>query len=193
MLALAGLLPLWVALLLLILGGGRRGDPCGGPPGACAPPQAAGGAVSVEGGQEALAPVVGFEPAAEFQERGGRGHARGSPIQAGQPLPRRTVVERGFERFVGPALPWLEKRHPQPPLPSDGRASAFAFGLERFEDGQPFRPRKESFQAGQKFLAAGDLLRSGKLGWGKTRWVGQALKFRKPRPVRLLQISKTKN
>ena len=47
-------------------------------------------------------------------------------------------------------------------------ASALALGIERFDDGQQFRPRNEGFHAREKLLAAGDLLFIRKLGLGKT-------------------------
>jgi hypothetical protein len=64
-----------------------------------------------------------------------------------------TVVERVFEGFVSQAIPLLEKINPQPPLQPDGRASAFAFGIEWFDDGQRFRPWNEGCYPREKLLA----------------------------------------
>jgi hypothetical protein len=107
---------------------------------------------------------VGFEQPPEFQERRGGGHALGGQIKAGKSLEGLTVVERVFQSFVGQAIPLLEKLHPQHPLQPEGRASAFAFGIERLNDGQPFRPRNDRFHAREKLLPAGDLLFIRKLG-----------------------------
>ena len=82
--------------------------------------------------KEAFAQVVGFEQAAEFQERRGAGHA-----------------------FGGQARPLLEEIDAQHALQPDGRTSAFALGMERLDDGQQFRPRNDGLQAGEEFLAAG--------------------------------------
>ena len=59
------------------------------------------------------------------------------------------------------------------------RRVAFSFGIERFDDGQQFRPWDERFRAREKLLAAGDLLFIRKLGLGKTGLMGHALKFMK--------------
>jgi len=131
---------------------------------------------------------VGFEQPPEFQERGRVGHTFGGQINAGKPLHRLTVVEGVFEGFVRQAIPLLKEIHPQHPLQSDGRASAFAFGIERFDDGQQFRPGNEGFHAREKLLAAGDLLFIRKLGLGKTRLMGHALKFMKHHLRRLHKI-----
>ena len=144
------------------------------------------GEISVDGLEESLAQVVRFEQAAEFQQRGGVGHALSRQINPGKALEGLTVVESVFEGFVGQAIPLLEEIHPQHPLQPDGRTPAFSLGIERLDDGQQFRPRKEGFHAREKLLAAGDLLFIGKLGLGKTRLVGHADKFRKPIPSRLL-------
>src|ERR1039458_3894939 len=89
-------------------------------------------------GKEALARVMRFKPTAEFQERGGVRHALGGQSNAGKALEGLTVVERVFEGFVGQAIPLLEEINPQHPLQPDGRTSALAFGIERFEDRQQF-------------------------------------------------------
>ena len=78
--------------------------------------------------KEAFAQVVGFEQAAEFQERRGAGRQ---------------------------ARPLLEEIDAQHALQPDGRTSAFALGMERLDDGQQFRPRNDGLQAGEEFLAAG--------------------------------------
>jgi hypothetical protein len=113
---------------------------------------------------------MGFEQTAEFQERGGVGHALGGQINAGKALQCLAVVERVFEGLVGQPIPLLEKIYPQHPLQPDGRASAFSFGIEWFDDGQQFGPRNEGFHAREKLLAAGDLLFISKLGLGKLGW-----------------------
>ena len=145
-------------LLLLVLGGRRCGDQRGVHQGAFAQQQAARGQVGVDGGEEALAQVVRFEQTAEFQECGGVGHALGGQINAGKPLHRLTVVEGIFEGFVGQAIPLLEKIDPQHALQSDGRATAFALGIERGDDGQQFGPRNEGLHARAELLATGDFL-----------------------------------
>jgi hypothetical protein len=167
-------------LLFLVLGGGRRRDERGVHQCAGAHHQAARGEVGVDGGEEAFAEVMGFEPPPEFQERGGVGHALGGQIHAGEPSQRLTVIECVFEGFVGQAIPLLEEIHPQHPLQPDGRASPFALRIERFNDRQQPRPRDDFFHVRQEFLAAGDFLFGGKLGLGETRLVGHARKFRKP-------------
>ena len=186
--ALAGLVHFRVAFLFLVLGGGRCGDQGGVHQGAFAQQQAAGGQVGVDGGKEAFAQVMRFKQTPEFQERGGVGHPLGGQINAGKSLQCLAVVERVFEGFVGQPIPLLEKIHPQHPLQPDGRASPFAFGIKRFDNGQQFGPWNEGFHAREELLAASDLLFIGKLGLGKTRLVGHALKFIKFPLRRLYQI-----
>ena len=96
--------------------------------------------VGVDGREEAFAQIVRFEQPAEFQKRGGVRHALGGQINAGKASQCLTVVEGGFKRFVGQTIPLLEEIDPQHALQADGRASAFAFGIERLNDGQQFRP-----------------------------------------------------
>ena len=97
------------ALLFLVLGGGRRGDQRGVHQRAFAQRQAARGEVGIDGGKESFAQVVGFEQAAEFQQRGGIGHARGGQINPRKPSQCLPVVARVFEGFVGQARPLLNK------------------------------------------------------------------------------------
>ena len=64
-------------------------------------------------------------------------------------------------------------------------ASAFALGIERFNDGQQFGPRNDFLHAGEELLAPGDLLLIGELDLGKTRLVDHAHEFRKRPLLRL--------
>ena len=57
-------------------------------------------------------------------------HAFRDQINAGKSLERLTIVERVFKGFVGQAIPLLEAIHAQHALQSNGRSSAFAFGIE---------------------------------------------------------------
>ena len=129
--------------------------------------------VGVDGGEEAFAEVVGFEQTPEFQERGGVGHAVCGEVNAGKALERLAVVEGVFEGFVGQAIPLLEEIDPPHPLQSDGRATAFAFRIEGFDDGQQSHPRDEGFHAREELFTAGGPLFGGKLGLGETRLVRQ--------------------
>ena len=137
------------------------------------------GQVGVDGGEEALAQVVRFEQTAEFQKRGGVGHAFGGQINAGEAPQRLTVIERVFEGFIGQAIPLLEKINPQPPLQTNGRPSALTLGIEGINDRQQFGPWNNGLHAREELLAARDFLFTGKLGLGKTRLMGHATEFRK--------------
>jgi hypothetical protein len=142
--------------------------------------QAARGEVGVDGGAESLAQVVGFEQVAEFQERGGVGHALGGQVNAGEAPQRLAVVEGVFEGFVGQAIPLLEEIDPQHPLQSDGRATALALGIVRRDDRQESGLRNNLFHAREELLPAGGFLFGGKLDLGKTGRVGQAGSLENP-------------
>ena len=157
-----------VALPGLMLGRGRRGDQRGVHQGAFAQLQAARGQVGVAGGEQALAQVVGFEPAAELQERGGGGPALGAQVNPGAAAQGLAVVEGVCEGFVCQALPLLEAIDPPPPLPPKGRAAARPLGLIRRDDGQQLGPREDCRHARGKLLAPGALLLPRKLGLGIT-------------------------
>jgi len=70
-------------------------------------------------------------------------------------------------------------------LQSDGRPTAFTFGIERRDDGQQPGPRNEGFHAREKSLVAGNFLFIGKFGLGKTRLMDHAYEFRRHRLTRL--------
>ena len=182
--AFAGLVHFGVALLGLVLGRGRCGHQRGVHQRAFTQQQAARGKVGVDGGEDPFAQVVRFEEATEFQERGGVGHALGTEINAGQVLQRLAVVEGVFEGFVGEGIPLLEEIHPQHPLQSDGRTSAFALGIMRLDDDQQLGPRDDFLHAREELLAPGGLLLVRKLGLGKTALVGHAMQLRKHPPPR---------
>jgi len=138
-------------------------------------------AVGVDGGEEALAQVVGFEKMTEVQQGGGIGHAFGAQIKAGKIPQGLAVVERVFEGFIGKAIPLLEKIDPQHPLQAQRWPTAFALGIEGFDDGQQLRPRNHCLHTREKLFTAGGLLFGGKLGVGETRWMRHAAQF-KPTP-----------
>ena len=65
-----------------------------------------------------------------------------------------------------------------------GGRPSLAFGIERFDDGQQFRPRNEGFHPREELLAAGDLFLGRKLRLRETALVDHALKFMTTPPTR---------
>ena len=183
--AFLGLVHFRVALLFLVLGGGRRGDQRGVHQGAFAQQQALRGEVGVDGGEEALAQIVGLQQAAELQERRGVRHALGIQVDASEAAQRLAVVEGVFEGFIGQAIPLLEEIDPQHPLQPDRRAAALALRIVRRDDGQQPGPRENCLHPREELLAPGDLLLLRKLGLGETGLVDHASQFGKSPPRRL--------
>lgn len=94
----------------------------------------------------------------ELQERGGAGHALGAQVDAGKAAQGMAVVEGVFERFLGQAIPLLEKIDPRHPLHADGRTAARTLGVMWLNHGQQLAPRQDFLHAGEELLAPGDLL-----------------------------------
>ena len=81
---------------------------------------------------------------------------------------------QGFARIdlADEGVPLLEEIDAQHPLQSDGRTTALAFGIKRFNDGEQLLPRDERLHACKERLPAGDLLLGSILNLRKTRLMG---------------------
>ena len=169
------------------------GDERGVHQGACAQQQAPGVEVGVAGREQTFAQVVGFEPMAEFQQRGGVGHALGGQVNPGESLQSLAVVAGVLEGCVSQAIPLLEELDPQHALQPHGRASAFALGIEWLEDGQQVPPRYEGVHAREEFFPAGDRLFRSELGLRETGLGRHAREVRKSRTTRPDLNRKPKN
>ena len=92
----------------------------------------------------------------------------------------------------------LEETDAQPPLQSDGRPPAFAFGIDGFDAGAQLRPREARRQSPEELRAAGDLLLGGKLDLGEAGLLGHTESLAKqarrvgriiPKPTDLISVS----
>jgi len=175
-LALLGLMRLWIALPALVLGRRGGGDDRRVHHRPFLEHQPPGRQLCVEGGEDALGQPVGFEQAAELQQRGGVGCGFPQQIDTNETPNRLTVVDGVFRTLVGQPEALLGDVHAQHPLQSNRRAStAFAPGVERLDLGNQRRPRRHRLDLAEKAVP------SGQLRLGRVLQLGKAALHR-PRP-----------
>jgi hypothetical protein len=153
LLALLGLVHVWIPLLILVLGRGRRGDDGGVDDGAAGHLHALRFQVLVYLFEQLLAQMMLLQQVPEAQDGGLVRRGLASQVDADEAAHGGRVVDRFFRRRVGEVEPLLQEVDAQHALQAHRRPAAFALGIKRRNHGAQFRPRHHAFHVGQKCRA----------------------------------------
>ena len=170
--ALLGLMHLWVAFAVLVLGRARCIDQCGIDNGALAQRQATVTQVAIDHGQDASSQFVFLQQATEVEDGG----FVGDTLQA-QPreLPQDGgLVQCLFHRRIAVAKPVLHQMNPQHRHQRIGRTSAFTLGVVGLDQGNQTLPWHYPIHFDQEQLFAGLLALAGVLGVGESHLLHRA-------------------
>jgi hypothetical protein len=168
--ALLGLVHLWISLALLILGRARGCDDRRIHHRTFSESQPLNGQMFVDGRKDAFGQLVLLQQAAKLEQGGGIGDAFTREVDADKSPDGLTVVKGVLSPFVGETEALLGNLHSQHAFqPHRRTASAFAFGVKRFNLGHQRRPRRDAVYLAEEAITPRDLLLGGVLQIRKTR------------------------